>query len=269
MQIELAEPTRVNRIQWGRDRTGGVKDRLATRYTIEVGTESNEWTKVASQEGRKPFGETESAIAFIDRLPEAQQQHAQSLVDESKETHQRINKLTSDIPKAYIGTFKTAEPVRRLYRGEPTSPREVVLPDALSVVSSLELSNETPESQRRLALAKWIASRDNPLTARVIVNRVWHYHFGTGIVSTPSDLGKNGTPPSHPKLLDWLAWNFMQNEWSLKWLHREILNSATYQQSSAPRKDALSKDADSRLLWRFPPRRLEAEAIRDLSLIHI
>ncbi len=266
VQIELAEPTKVKKVQWGRDRIGGIRDRLATQYTIEVAIEHDEWTKVASQEGRKPFGDAESKLAFIARLPAAEKEHAQAVVDQSKELRKQAKQLAANIPKAYIGKFKAAEPVHRLYRGEPTSPREIVAPDALSVVSSLELSNETPESERRLALAKWIGSRDNPLTARVIVNRVWHHHFGTGIVSTPSDLGKNGAAPSHPELLDWLAWNFMRNDWSLKWLHREILNSATYQQSSAPRKDALSKDADSRLLWRFPPRRLEAEAIRDCVL---
>jgi hypothetical protein len=188
------------------------------------------------------------------------------LLNDANELRKAAKKIESEIPKAYIGTFKEAEPVHRLYRGEPTSPRELVGPDALSVVSSLGLSNDAPEAERRLALAKWIADDKNPLTPRVIVNRVWHYHFGTGLVSTPSDLGKNGTLPSHPKLLDWLAWNFMQNGWSLKWLHREILGSATYRQSSAPRKDAIAMDADSRWLWRFPPRRLEAEAIRDCVL---
>jgi cell division protein FtsB len=266
VQIELAAATKIAKVQWGRDRNGAVKDRLATHYTIEVATAPNVWKKVASQEGRKPFGKTESRLAFISRLPEAERKQAQDLVDASKQIREEINKLTREIPKAYLGTFKAAEPVYRLYRGDPTSPRELAAPDALSVVSSLGLSGETPESERRLALARWIASPDNPLTARVIVNRVWHYHFGTGIVSTPSDLGKNGTPPTHPKLLDWLAWNFMQNDWSLKWLHRQILNSATFQQSSAPREEGLAKDAASRLLWRYPPRRLEAEAIRDCVL---
>ena len=100
----------------------------------------------------------------------------------------------------------------------------------------------------------------------MIVNRVWHYHFGKGIVATPSDFGANGVPPSHPELLDWLARQLIEQGWSLKWLHRTILLSSTYRQASDPRPEALAKDAASRLLWRFPPRRLEAETIRDCML---
>jgi Protein of unknown function (DUF1553) len=104
------------------------------------------------------------------------------------------------------------------------------------------------------------------LTARVIVNRLWQFHFGTGIVDTPSDFGRNGTPPSHPQLLDWLASELMDHNWSLKHIHRLILNSDTWRQNNRPNADAMRVDATSRLLWRFPPRRLEAEAIRDSIL---
>ncbi len=130
----------------------------------------------------------------------------------------------------------------------------------------MNLSSDAPERDRRLALANWIASKDNPLTARVIVNRLWQFHFGTGIVDTPSDFGLNGTPPSHPELLDWLASELMEHDWSLKHIHRLILNSDTWRQSNRPNADAMRVDAASRLLWRFPPRRLEAEAIRDSIL---
>lgn len=114
-----------------------------------------------------------------------------------------------------------------------------------------------------MALARWLASATNPLTARVIVNRVWQHHFGTGLVDTPNDLGRNGARPTHPELLDWLASELVAEGWSLKKLHRRILLSATWRQSSAPQPAAQRIDAASRLLWRFPPRRLEAEAIRD------
>jgi len=159
----------------------------------------------------------------------------------------------------------------------------------------------TEDQRRRLALANWIANPTNPLTARVIVNRLWQYHFGEGLVSTSSDVGVNGARPSHPELLDWLAAEFVQplnrstvkpldgstsasrllrsndstiqrfndstpHSWSLKHIQRLIVLSATYRQASAARKEALAVDASSRLLWRFPPRRLEAEAIRDLIL---
>jgi hypothetical protein len=118
----------------------------------------------------------------------------------------------------------------------------------------------------RRELAAWVASRDNPLTARVIVNRVWAWHFGTGLVKTPNNFGLLSEPPSHPELLDWLAAKFVQDGWSLKKLHRRILLSATYGQSSVVPREVLAHDADNRWLGRFTPRRLEAEAIRDAML---
>jgi len=128
------------------------------------------------------------------------------------------------------------------------------------------LAPDAPEQQRRLAIAQWIASDKNPLTARVIANRLWQFHFGTGIVDTPSDFGQNGSAPTHPELLDWLATELVRHDWSLKHLQRTILLSDTWQQDSRPREDALAIDADSRLLWRFPPRRVEGEGIRDCIL---
>jgi hypothetical protein len=118
----------------------------------------------------------------------------------------------------------------------------------------------------RAELARWIASPDNPLTARVIVTRVWQWHFGTGLARTPSNLGLMSEPPSHPELLDWLAARFVEDGWSLKKLHRRILLSAVYQQSSVVPRERLASDADNRWLGRFTARRLEAEAIRDAML---
>ena len=130
---------------------------------------------------------------------------------------------------------------------------------------------------RRSQLANWIAGADNPLTARVAVNRIWQYHFGKGIVKTPSDFGATGDRPSHPQLLDWLATEFMQpggggpgkngRGWSWKTMHRLILTSNTYRQSSQLNREAASKDSENRLLWRMNPQRLEAEAIRDSILV--
>ena len=161
-------------------------------------------------------------------------------------------------------------PTHRLARGDAAKPREVIAPGALAVIAkpngSLGLKPDSPEGARRAALAAWIAHADNPLTARVIVNRVWQWHFGKGIVDTPNDFGAMGGAPTHPKLLDRLAIDFMANGWSLKWLHKQILLSKTYQQSSAHNPTASEIDADNRLLWRFSPRRLEAEAVRDSLL---
>ena len=146
------------------------------------------------------------------------------------------------------------------------APREVVAPDALEVMGSLEMAVDEAEQQRRLKLAGWIASADNPLTARVMANRLWQFVFGAGLVETPSDFGGNGIRPSHPELLDWLAADFVEHGWSTKHLLRQMLSSETFKQSSQPREEAVAIDAAARTLWRFPPRRLEAEAIRDSIL---
>ena len=131
-----------------------------------------------------------------------------------------------------------------------------------------KLSKESAEQPNvASALADWIASPQNPLTARVMVNRIWQGHFGTGLVETPSDFGRNGTKPTHPELLDWLAQEFIRSGWSVKHMHRLIvlvadLSAVVRHRRSRRRR----KDADVRLLWRFPSRRLEAESIRDSML---
>jgi hypothetical protein len=118
----------------------------------------------------------------------------------------------------------------------------------------------------RLELADAIASPRNPLTARVLVNRVWHYHFGRGIVATPSNFGSLGDRPTHPELLDTLAVRFMENGWSLHWLHREIMLSRAYQLSSVSVANNVQKDPENQYLWRYTPRRLDFEAWRDAWL---
>ena len=147
---------------------------------------------------------------------------------------------------------------------------EEVQPGFLSIIdpSNIKVAPVAMESTgRRSALANWLASKDNPLSTRVIVNRVWHYHFGRGIVGTPSDFGVMGDRPSHKELLDWLTTKFTgQDNWSLKKLHKSILMSATYQQSSENRIDAEKVDPDNKLLWKFTRRRLEGESIRDSML---
>ena len=268
VEIEFPKRIAIDRVVWGRERNGAYADRLATGYTIEVSIDGKDYQRVSGS-ARRPSRQADSMdldLEAIGRLSATDASKARDLLARLKQTETQLAKLVQSMPTAYVGNFSQPPVIKRLYRGDPLSPREEVYPDALAVLGTLGMTSEEPEQSRRLKLAQWIASEDNPLTARVIVNRVWHYHFGRGLVATPSDLGKNGSAPSHPDLLDWLAIRFMENGWSLKWLHREILSSSTFQQSSQPRPEALAKDADCKLLWRFPLKRLEAEAIRDCVL---
>lgn len=157
--------------------------------------------------------------------------------------------------------------------GEYDSPEEKVEPGFLECVTGSSDPAEIPfksgSAGRRLALAEWIASPGNPLTARVMVNRIWQHHFGVGLVRTASDFGRNGEAPSHPALLDWLATEFVGSGWSVKHMHRLMLGSATYMQSTAhPRQEAFAaRDPDNQLLWRMNWLRLDAESIRDTVLL--
>lgn len=157
-----------------------------------------------------------------------------------------------------------------LVRGNPAQKGEAVTPGGIASIrgakSDFGLAGDSNDQDRRRMLAQWIAAEHNPLFARVIVNRLWHYHFGTGIVDTPNDLGFNGGRPSHPELLDWLASELIQIGWSLKRLQRLVITSSTYRQSSRVREDAARLDAGNRLLWRKSPQRLEAETLRDTLL---
>jgi hypothetical protein len=165
-------------------------------------------------------------------------------------------------------------PVRVLARGDYRQPGDAVEPGFPTIFTAGEKAAELvtdryrqyPTRGWRLSLARWIASRENPLTARVMANRVWQYHFGRGIVATASDFGKNGERPTHPELLDWLAVEFMDQGWSVKNLHRLILRSSVYRQSADNTANKEDSDPDNRLLSRFTRRRLEAEAIRDTIL---
>ncbi len=159
-----------------------------------------------------------------------------------------------------------------LLRGNASSQGPEVRPAFLSVLGGVQAEpvkvNGSQSTGLRSALAEWLVSRDNPLTARVMVNRIWQHHFGRGIVPTPDDFGKTGLPPTHPELLDLLAARFMDEGWSMKKMHRFIMLSSTYRMSSrAANEKAMAVDPDNLLLWRQTMRRLEAEAIRDSILL--
>jgi hypothetical protein len=161
-------------------------------------------------------------------------------------------------------------PVHVLRRGDIQQPGKVAVPGTLSCVAGLQarfaIRPGDGESARRAALARWIVDPKNPLTWRSIVNRVWHYHFGRGLVATPNDFGRMGANPSHPELLDWLAATFLESGGSIKALHRLIVSSAVYRQSSQSDPKQAAQDGDNRLLWRQNRHRLDAESIHDAML---
>ncbi|MEQ1861353.1 MAG: DUF1553 domain-containing protein [Chthoniobacteraceae bacterium] len=290
VQIEFAKPQRINRIAWSRDRGDAKKgrvfeDRLPLAYRIEASLDGNAWHPIASSLDRLPteFRQRIKSIPTLSNLPREHVAEVGVVAAKRAKLLDEISALTT-FPSIYAGKFETPGATFRLHRGDAMQPKEEVAPGALSEFGGgWRLPNDAPDQERRLALAKWIASPENPLTARVMVNRIWHYHFGRGLVDTPSDFGINGGKPTHPELIDWLASEFIARGWSVKAMHRLICTSETYRQSSnaergtrnAERATAspvsalrspLSVDADARLLWRFPPRRLEAEALRDSIL---
>lgn len=228
-EVVLAQPTVVDTVVWGRDRDGVYADRLATDYRIEVLVERQGWRVVATSAGRRPLRPR---------------------------------------PAVYAGRFDPAPPpTRRLERGNPLAPREEIAPGGLAAIDvPLALPTDSDEPQRRLALADWIADPRHPLPSRVVVNRLWQFVFGRGLVGTPGDFGAMGERPTHPELLDALAADFQAGGGRRKPLLRRLLLSGTFRQAGAPRGEAAAIDGEGRLLWRFPPRRLAAEAIRDSLL---
>ena len=270
IQLELPATETVDRVVWSRDRSPEPKyaDRVATRYEIALSTDGVAWTPIASDLDRRPFGD---GTAAPDDAPAATPPGS---VADPASVAGKISALKRELstldrgPMAYAGRFAEPGATFRMFRGDPTQPREEILPGPLSRIGSGPWPEAPPsaEAARRRALADWIVDPGNPLTARVIVNRLWHHHFGTGLVDTPSDFGAGGGRPSHPALLDWLASELIANGWRLKSIHRLIVTSRAWRQGGDANAQALALDAQDRLLWRYPPHRLEAEAIRDAIL---
>ena len=223
------------------------------------------------------FTDAISEQELVARLPDSVKAERSRLKFESDHLRKQLARASEN--RVYAVAPKNPKATYLLLRGNPATPAEEVAGGGISAIShqpsainrkddalTFSLPKDAPEADRRKALAASITDRRNPLFARVIVNRLWHYHFGVGIVDSPSDFGFNGGRPSHPELLDWLAAELMDHDWSLKHVHRLIVNSATYRQSSRPRVDAAQKDASNRLLWRKSPQRLDAETLRDAVL---
>jgi mono/diheme cytochrome c family protein len=372
VQLEFPQPERIERVVWSRDRSPEPRysDRVATKYQVEVSLDGQQWQVVASAADRlgRDNRAKVTAVKTVGGLGAQAAAEVAALLQQRQRLEAEIKALSA-VSRVYAGDFKPPEPTHRFHRGDPMQKREPVEPGALGVIPvRFELQSRvgfqpaqppdetrslvagegagwkpallSEDQQRRLALARWIADPTNPLTARVMVNRIWQYHFGEGLVSTPSDFGANGARPTHPELLDWLAAEFMDHGWSVKHLHRLIVTSATYRQSAEvkslnrymvesgkrasrnadsrfngstvqrfnassthearsrgresapPSRDQVAPthvggyprgfvasmrgaeaaaaphtiDANNRLLWRFPARRLEAEALRDAIL---
>jgi len=267
VEIELPDETTIDRVLWSRDRNEQFKDRLATRYRLEVAGADGTWKAVADASDRRPYrqGADEKNDFSTEGLSAPEAAEAQAL-RQKRDRLEREAKVKDFAILAFAGKFRTPDEIRLLRRGDPEQPEEAVPPMVPAALGGLVLDLSTPEQQRRLALADWIARPDHPLTARVMANRIWLGHFGNGLVASPNDFGNNGMPPSHPELLDWLATEFIRSGWSVKHLHRLIVMSETYRQASMANPAAADVDADNRLLWRFPTRRVEAEVLRDSIL---
>jgi hypothetical protein len=258
------------------------------------------WRKTNLVDGLYPGGD-----ASAEELAEATAEREKLLAESTREEDRRkltslvtqegaIQQQLASLPSQQVcyvaavhqgeGTFRgtgaqggTPRPIHILNRGNVTQPGKEVTPGALSMFKELEAHFDLPEghaeAERRAALARWLTDRRNPLTWRSIVNRVWQYHFGRGIVDTANDFGRNGQLPTHPELLDYLAAEFRDGDHSLKALHRQIVVSSTYRQSSnAPEAgagdvDPAEVDADNRYLWKMNRRKLEAELVRDSVLL--
>lgn len=250
-----------------RDNTQGA---TPCEYEMFVSLDGKAWKKVADSSDREAWSPAHAFERVRRQVTTPDEAQRLGTLDRQLAAVDRRIAAVPKLPAAWIGNHQP-KPVATFVQkgGDPAKPLAQVVPSSLAVLDLVTkpyaLKADAGEGDRRVALAEWI-TRDNPITARVLANRLWHYHFGTGLVDTPSDFGFMGSKPTHPELLDFLAQRLIANGWKLKALHREIILSQTYLQSADFDDTAARADKDARLLWRFPPRRLRAEEIRDTML---
>ena len=266
VRLDFEDPVTVNRLRLSSNREYYYDTDYLTKkpflpryeYDLDVLNDDGEWipwvgTWFVNKKLNEEHPERETALAEIQRL---------------------IDALAEEGPRpSFVGRLIRPQVTRVLLRGSPESPRDEVMPAGPEILGGdLGMTSGTPGPARRAEFATWIASAGNPLTSRVMVNRLWHHVFGAGIVSTTSDFGQAGAPPTHPELLDWLASEFVSpsvsegEPWSMKSMIRLFVMSDAFRQSSKPNATGLAVDANAALLWRFPPKRVEAEVIRDSIL---
>ena len=227
-------------------------------FLINVRLVDGTWKEIASIQKIREFMKKEKIFA-----------------DAVREISHLAYKLSEEGPRpSFVGSFIKPKLTHVLHRGSPENPRDVVLPAGPKILEGdLGIGNDATGRARRAEFAEWVVSPTNPLTARVMANRIWQHVFGAGLVVTGGDLGRAGAPPSHPELLDWISAEFSNptrpegTPWSMKELIRLFVISDAFKRSSLPSDIGLKKDATASLLWRFPPRRIEAEVIRDGILL--
>ncbi len=276
--ITLPREERIHRVFFSSDRTKALgEDHNLTvfvgDYRIETSVDGKDWKLAASSSNRQPPSDVRKQARLM-KLITTDQDRARAA--ERQQELARLDAAIAQVPPLPVWWVGNHQPVSGpqsvFLGGNPQRKGDEVVPASLDVLktipSAYQLDPAADEGSRRVTLAKWLTAADHPLTPRVLANRVWQHHFGKGIVETPSDFGYMGARPSHPALLDWLAKQLLLSGWKLKPLHRLIMTSQTYRQSGQWHEAAAQKDADSRLLWRYPPRRLEAEEIRD-SILYI
>ncbi|MFK7769052.1 MAG: PSD1 and planctomycete cytochrome C domain-containing protein [Mariniblastus sp.] len=265
VEFEFAEPKSIDRMRISTNREDSMVTDYLTKlnpknfgeYVVKVKTAAGEWKQVAHskniQNQNKSKPERTKAIAEIQSL---------------------LQQLSEEGPRqSFVGRFVRPGKTFVLRRGSPENKGDEVLPAGLTELDGeLGLDSDAAGEKRRIAFANWLIQKEHPLTSRVMVNRIWHHVFGQGIVTTTSDFGKAGTLPTHPELLDWLASEFVEprgegkrtaKPWSMKHMIRMMVMSHAFRQQSTPRKDCLAVDSNAALLWRYPPKRMEAEVIRD------
>ncbi len=267
IEVLFAQPAWIDRIVWDRGSTQPADFTIQVLYADDP---LNASRAIVARSDERWLREDDTRAAEHVRLRGLTAPEVASVVD----ANARLRSARAELARLSAGpqvfaavSIEQPEATWLLSRGDPMQRRDAVEPAIPRVLGDLGLTSDSSDVQRRTALAQHLTDPAHPLTARVIVNRVWQHHFGTGLVDTPSDFGAMGSSPTHPELLDQLSASLITSRWSLKQLHRQIVLSETFRQSNQPRDDALAIDADTRWLWRYPPRRMEAEAIRDSILL--
>lgn len=279
--IEFAETESVRRVFISSDRMGALSPThgeapTVSEYRIEVSTDGEHWTQVADSYSRKPVSDAHRNKRMLDWTITTEEREQRAALDQEIAAVDARIREVPPLPRLRVGRLVEPEGDYHIFLGgDPQRKGDVVVPSAIDTLAdaleAYRLTNETPERDRRKAFADWIVAPENPLTPRVLANRVWYYHFGKGIAANPSDVGFMGGTASHPELLDWLAHELVMpsdgsEPWRLKRMHKLLMLSQTYRQSGEYRAEPAAGDADNRFLWRFSPRRLSAEEVRDTVL---